>query len=65
MNEDPIGNPIHVCVSVVAAGDFDDNVADGQFKNVEDGAQSSTNDQQYADDFRLTVPVSVAVIFQL
>ena len=64
---DPIGSHKQSLVNnevtdSVAAVDF---AADGQVDNVEDDAQSSSNDQQYADDCRLTVRVPVAVIFQL
>ena len=53
---------VRVTVAAVAAGDFG---ADGQVDNVEDDAQSSSNDEQNADHCRLTVRVPVAVIFQL
>ena len=66
---DPIGSHrqslvvvVEVTVAAVAAGDFG---ADGQVDNVEDDAQSSSNDEQNADHCRLTVRVPVAVIFQL
>ena len=56
----PIGSRKQVCVAVVEV-----NVAEGQVNNVEDDAQSSSNDEQNADHCRLTVRVPVAVIFQL
>ena len=55
MTDDPIGNHRQVIEVFVA------RQSEGQVNDVEDDAQNSTNDQQYADDWR----VPVAVIFQL